>query len=101
MSVKPSRPENGKREFWDHLALISQVGLTMGGSIVIFLVAGCYMDQWVGGGGVLTILFTLLGVVGGGYTVYRQIMALEVDQARDPEDPDQGDAQPGDDKGPG
>lgn len=70
------RPD-GKREFWDHLALVSQVGLTMGGSVVIFLISGYYLDQWLGAGGILIVLFILLGIAGGGYTVYRQIMTLD------------------------
>jgi ATP synthase protein I len=78
MPVRPGRrAKPGRKEYWEHLALVSQVGLTMAGSIILFLLAGFVLDRWLGTGGLFTIVFILLGIVGGGYTVYRQIMNLD------------------------
>jgi F0F1-type ATP synthase assembly protein I len=51
-----------------------QVGLTMAGCIAFCFFVGYYIDRWLRTGGVFTAVFTVLGVVGGGVTVYRQIM---------------------------
>ena len=35
-----------------------------------------YIDKWIGTKGIFVTIFTLLGVIGGGVTVYRQIMEV-------------------------
>ncbi|MBW2581517.1 MAG: AtpZ/AtpI family protein [Deltaproteobacteria bacterium] len=37
---------------------------------------GFYLDKWLGTRGIFLTLFILLGIGGGGYTVYRQIREL-------------------------
>ncbi len=64
------------RDSVEYLALVSQVGLTMAGSILLCLAAGYYLDKWLGTRGVLLVVFILLGVVGGAVTCYHQIMKL-------------------------
>jgi len=54
-----------------------QLGLTMAGSIGLGLAIGYYLDRWLRTGGLLLVLFILLGVIGGGITCYRQIMDLD------------------------
>ena len=61
------------REWIDNIALVSQVGLTMAGSILFCLAIGYFLDKWLGTKGLFKIGFILLGIAGGGYTVYRQI----------------------------
>jgi len=68
-----SRPP---RQVWDHLALTMQVGLTFAGSLLFCLAVGIGLDRWLGTSGVFTTIFILLGIAGGGYTAYRQIMKL-------------------------
>jgi len=68
-----------KRDFIEYLALVSQVGLTMGGSIVFCFMVGYFLDKWLHTRGFLLVIFILLGIVGGAYTVYRQIMNLPKD----------------------
>jgi len=51
-----------------------QLGLTMAGSILFCLAIGYYLDKWLGTKGLFITIFILLGVAGGGYTAYRQIM---------------------------
>lgn len=68
----------------EHVALVMQVGLTMAGSVVFCLMLGYYLDKWLSTKPVFTVIFILLGVAGGGYTVFRQIMeATEQDEKRD------------------
>ncbi len=68
------------RAVWDHLALVMQVGLTFAGSVLFCLAIGYWLDRWLGARGIFTTVFILLGIAGGGYTVYRQIMELELDK---------------------
>ena len=65
----------------DDLALVSQLGLTMAGSILFCFAIGYYLDKWLDTKGLFITIFILLGIAGGGYTVYRQIMkTTEVDE---------------------
>jgi len=46
----------------------------MAGSILFCFAIGYYLDKWLGTKGLFITIFILLGVAGGGYTAYRQIM---------------------------
>ncbi|MBW1714077.1 MAG: AtpZ/AtpI family protein [Deltaproteobacteria bacterium] len=61
----------------EYLALVSQLGLTMAGSIGLGFALGFYLDRWLGTRGIFLVVFILLGVAGGGWTCYRQVMNLE------------------------
>lgn len=66
-----------KNKAWiENLAILMQVGLTMAGCIAFCFFVGFYLDRWLETRGVFIALFTVLGVIGGGVTVYRQIMEL-------------------------
>lgn len=78
--MSPSEDFKKKRTFIEYLALVSQLGLTMVGSILLCFAIGFFLDIWLGTGGVLLALFILIGIFGGGVTVYRQIMELEKKQ---------------------
>ena len=67
---KPTKP--GK--WTDDLSMVTHLGLTMAGSILLCFAIGYYLDKWLGTTGLFITIFTLLGIVGGGYTVYREIM---------------------------
>jgi ATP synthase protein I len=58
----------------DSIALVTQLGLTMAGSILFCLAIGYYLDKWLDTKGLFITIFILLGVAGGGYTAYRQII---------------------------
>jgi F0F1-type ATP synthase assembly protein I len=62
-----------------------QIGLTMAGCIVFCFFMGLYLDKWLGTKGIFVSIFTVLGVIGGGVTVYRQIMAVIEDKGDDRE----------------
>jgi len=63
-----------KGKWVDEIALVTQVGLTMAGSILFCFAIGYYLDKWFHTKGLFITVFILLGIAGGGYTVYRQIM---------------------------
>lgn len=48
----------------------------MAGCIAFCLFVGLYLDRLLGTKGVLIAIFTLLGVIGGGVTAYRQIQEI-------------------------
>ena len=64
-------------KIFEQLVLVSQLGLTMVGCIGLGFAIGYFLDKWLGTKGIFLTLFILLGIVGGGFTVYRQIKELE------------------------
>ena len=65
------------RKIFEQLVLVSQLGLTMVGCIGFGFAVGYYLDKWLGTRGIFLTIFILFGIVGGGFTVYRQIKELE------------------------
>ena len=53
------------------VALITQVGITIISTILIALFAGKKLDEWLGTGVVLTLLFLLLGIATSFMTILR------------------------------
>ncbi len=64
------------RPWAENLTIVMQIGLTMAGCIVFCFFVGFYLDKWLGTRGIFVTIFTILGVIGGGVTVYRQIMEV-------------------------
>ncbi len=62
------------------LALVSQLGLTMVGSILLGLVLGLWLDAHLGTKPWATLILSLLGILLGSYAVYR-LVAASIDQA--------------------
>lgn len=69
-------------EIFELMVLATQIGLTMAGSIGLCLAVGILLDRWLNTKGLFITIFILLGIGGGGWTVYRQIM-----KAYDPDNP--------------
>ncbi len=66
-----------KNKAWAaHLQIVMQLGLTMVGCIAFCFFVGLYLDRWLGTKGILVAISTLLGVIGGGVTAYRQIQEI-------------------------
>lgn len=64
-----------------------QLGLTMAGCIIFCFLVGHMIDARLGSKGIFSLIFIVLGVIGGGVVVYRQIMEiLEEDKDRDSHD---------------
>ena len=74
-----------KNRAWaENLAIVMQIGLTMAGCIVFCFFIGLYLDKWIGTKGIFVAIFTVLGVIGGGVTVYRQIFKVVQQEEEDP-----------------
>ena len=61
------------RPWAESLSIVMQIGLTMVGCIVFCFFIGLYLDKWLGTKGIFVTIFIILGIIGGGITVYRQI----------------------------
>ncbi len=69
------------------MSIVSQLGLTMVGSIGLCMAIGYFLDKWLGTRGIFITIFILLGIIGGGVTCYRQIKEIEEkDRAEKDED---------------
>lgn len=72
-----------KNEAWaENLSIVMQLGLTMAGCILFCFYIGYKLDGWLGTRGVFVTIFILLGIVGGGLVVYRQIMEIFAEKKR-------------------
>ncbi|HDI60203.1 MAG TPA: AtpZ/AtpI family protein [Desulfobacteraceae bacterium] len=66
-----------KNRAWaENLSIVLQIGLTMVGCVAFCFFVGLKLDRWLGLKGIGVAVMTLLGVVGGGHVVYRQITEL-------------------------
>lgn len=80
-----------KNRAWaEGLHIVIQAGLTMAGCIIFCFLIGLYLDKWLGTKGLFIAIFIVLGVVGGGITVYRQIMDVTGESEEAPEEPENG-----------
>ncbi len=76
-----------KHSVWsENLSIVLQLGLTMAGCIFFCFFVGRYLDGVLSTGGVMTVLATLFGIIGGGVVTYRQI--IDITQPNPPEDSD-------------
>ena len=75
-----------KNRAWaENLSIVMQIGLTMAGCIVFCFFIGLYLDKWIGTRGIFVTIFTILGVIGGAVTVYRQIIEVVEDKSDHPD----------------
>ena len=64
-----------KNRVWaENLSIVMQLGLTMVGCIGFCFFLGFYIDRSLGTKGIFIVIFTILGVLGGGNVAYRQIL---------------------------
>lgn len=80
------------RDWAENLQIVMQIGLTMAGCIVFCFFVGRLIDTWLGTKGIFTAIFTVLGVIGGGVVVYRQIMEITEIKSKDETDCNNGSA---------
>ena len=66
--------DTGYRDFARYLGLVSQVGLTMVLWIGAGFGAGFFLDRKLATHGLFLVIFILLGILGGFWSVYRLIM---------------------------
>ena len=75
-----------KNRVWaENLSIVMQIGLTMAGCIVFCFFIGLYLDKWIGTKGIFVTIFTILVVIGGAVTVYRQILEVIEDEPKHPD----------------
>ncbi|MDJ0815040.1 MAG: AtpZ/AtpI family protein [Desulfobacterales bacterium] len=80
-----------KNRAWaESLHIVLQIGLTMVGCIVFCFFIGFYLDKWLGTKGLFIVIFIVLGIVGGGVTVYRQILDITKYTEKDHNNPENG-----------
>ena len=77
------------RSWAENLSIVMQIGLTMAGCICFCFFIGLFLDRRFHTKGVLTVIFTILGVVGGGNVVYRQILEIVDPKNREESGPDE------------
>ena len=78
------------RAWTENLTIVMQIGLTMAGCIIFCFFLGLYIDKWLGTKGIFVTIFTILGVIGGGITVYRQILEVIEDNNNEQKNRDGG-----------
>ena len=78
------------RAWTENLTIVMQIGLTMAGCIIFCFFLGLYIDKWLGTKGIFVTIFTILGVIGGGNTVYRQILEVIEDNNNEQKNRDAG-----------
>ena len=77
--------EYGKNRAWaENLTIVMQIGLTMAGCICFCFFIGLMIDRWAGTRGIFATVFTILGVIGGGNVVYRQILEIIEEKPKGP-----------------
>jgi F0F1-type ATP synthase assembly protein I len=64
------------RAWVENLTLVMQLGLTMVGCILFCFYIGYQIDKWLGTRSIFACIFILLGIIGGGVVVYRQILEV-------------------------
>jgi ATP synthase protein I len=80
-----------KNRVWaESLHIVLQIGLTMAGCIIFCFFIGLYLDKRLGTKGVFFNNLKVLGVNGGGVTVYRQILDVTKDDVKDRNNPENG-----------
>jgi len=67
----------------------STIGLEMGFAVIIGLLVGQALDKWLGTEPWLLLVFTLMGVFAGFRSLYRLLMDLQADEAKEAQDNDE------------
>ena len=78
------------RPWAENLQIVMQLGLTMVGCILFCFFIGRFIDKWLGTKGIFVAVFTILGVIGGAVTAYRQIMEVTEADKKDKNAPEDG-----------
>lgn len=89
MSPKKFFRYNNNKSWTEDIQIVAQLGLTMAGSIIFCLLIGRLIDGWLNTSGLFTSVFIILGIIGGGVVVYRQIMEITEPEKIPDEIPDE------------
>ncbi|MBN2808289.1 MAG: AtpZ/AtpI family protein [Deltaproteobacteria bacterium] len=75
-----SEPKPRLKKVFDQVSRYSSVGLELGLSVAIGVIAGYYLDGWLGTSPWLTIFLLLCGVAAGFKRIYLALKSLEREQ---------------------
>jgi len=64
---------NDWNKILQYVGVTMQLGFTLGSTIVIFFLIGFFLDNKVGGKGLVLFVFIILGVISGFYQAYKLI----------------------------
>ncbi|MBW1616003.1 MAG: AtpZ/AtpI family protein [Deltaproteobacteria bacterium] len=64
------------REWAENLSVITQLGLSMVGCVLFCFFIGRWLDTLARTKGIFITVFIILGIIGGGNVVYRQILEI-------------------------
>ncbi len=67
---------------WPVIALVTQLGLTVAGTLVVSLLIGIWLDNTFGPRPLWTLVFALVGIVGATVGVYRMVASAIAETAR-------------------
>ena len=76
----PNKAEPKFKKVFNQVSRYSTVGLELGFSVAIGVVAGYYFDRWLGTSPWLTIFLLLCGVAAGFKRIYIALKSLEREQ---------------------
>ena len=76
----PNKPKTKFKKVFDQVSRYSAVGLELGFSVAIGVLAGYYLDSWLGTSPWLTIFLLLCGVAAGFKRIYIALKSLEREQ---------------------
>ena len=62
------------KSFLYYFSLVAEIGLTIVFSTLIGLFAGMAFDKFLGTKGIFLIIFLIIGIIGGFYNAYKQIL---------------------------
>jgi F0F1-type ATP synthase assembly protein I len=68
---------NTEKTSYSAILLVYQLGLTIVLSILFFMFVGINLDKFLATKPIFTILCIIFGVLGGCYTVYKEIMKIK------------------------
>ncbi len=69
------------------LALASQVGFSIAGPLIVFIVGGIFLDKKVGTSPLFLLIGIALGLIGAGYAMYDLVRKLPSGRKRPPNPP--------------
>ncbi len=76
----PKKPEPKFKKVFSQVSRYSTIGLELGFSIAIGVLAGYYLDRWLETSPWLTIFLLLCGVAAGFKRIYMALKSLEREQ---------------------
>lgn len=75
--VTPVMEKKEVKEIFYYFGLVTQIGLTMVGSILVGFAVGYYLDKYLNLGKLILVFFIFIGIGAGFFNAYKLIMSKE------------------------